>query len=229
MVDPSGHVDPYQLMLLHQGELEEANATVVRAHLESCASCRAELALAADFDETSAEPVDDATTHRLREWVSPTGSGVPRATRRATAAAPSPSRWQGSALVAAGIAVAALGLWQLAPMLQDSGELGPSGQVRAIGDERWIVEVHSLPKGREVRWPPAGSGSGVPVEVRVHDATGRILHTVEAMAPPVLLTHETLRNLHEEHGPLFVSLSTRLADGQDVRSGVRSLSDDPAP
>jgi anti-sigma factor RsiW len=122
MSGPAGHIDPGLLVRYEDDELDAAQRSSIEAHVESCGTCRAELALVREYASREVGANLGNRSNALRESFRrqldarfPTTAPAQGASARATRVRP-PSRspgWLTRSLLAASVAVIAFGVYQL--------------------------------------------------------------------------------------------------------------------
>jgi hypothetical protein len=104
-----------------------------------------------------------------------------------------------------------------------TSDLSPSGEVRGPQSSEWDLDVHLASDAWEIRW---NSALARDIELRIYDASGRVVHSMDAVESPVRLATATTTALATEHGPLFVSLTT---DGGQSNSPLIALEGTETP
>jgi hypothetical protein len=197
------HLDAETAYGLESGELGADEERRAREHLRGCGLCQAEVQLARSFLEGSAEPVDAEIEGRLR-------AALPRATaapKTAPRVSPRPRNrrwpsWFSGGLLAAGLAVIVLGVWQLRPQSADlSGGTLRSGD----GGGSWNLEVVSTGSAawwfRWVDQPQAEIYTLV-----IQSTSGRTIWEAQSREAAITIERATLIDRLEPGETYFVSV-----------------------
>ena len=121
MNEANGHLDPTLLLAYHENELDESERNRVESHLEHCGACRAEFELAREIAAVPvgasmgkrSEELKSAFAARLRDRRGSEAEAKPTSAKKVVSPRPRRSHWLAGGLLAASLAVFAIGIYQL--------------------------------------------------------------------------------------------------------------------
>lgn len=223
--DTNTHVDPGELILFCQGSLVEEKARMIRAHLESCGACRAEMALAQSFQREEGKlPLDSSIEARLRPAVTANGvvnseggtvSRVPRMER-------SSLRWTRRALLAAAVLVL---MFAARDLIDRPDQPRPIGELRAPSEDPvWDFRLAEAVGGELVlNWPVVEGARSY--ELRVLSSAGSLLWSRQETGLSANLTRSELPSALLAERVLFLRIAALLEDGRVIQTRPRPLPD----
>ncbi len=178
----SGHVDPALFLAYCEGELDASERDALETHIEHCGACRAELALAR---EVSSVPVGSSLGKhskdlrssfavRLRDRLDTEAESKPASSENIVPLKPRRSFWLAGGLLAASLAVFAIGIYQLrgpsAPtdlghtVRAGSTEVPVSLKVRQTAPDTWELDCQIDPSLKEPTVVITTSGGKIALE-----------------------------------------------------------------
>ena len=214
------HLAPELLLRHAQEELSEGvQSQRVQEHLAECGICQAELEQVRRFARQPVGMSLGETSRRLQEaFAHRLGASENPGAERSRKVGPSPrSRrrrsWSAAALVAASVALVALGITRF----QEEDDLTGLGTGLRTGtmEQAFPVQVEISPSGiHRVSWAtPEVEGETL---VRLYDVQGRLLLAQQVAGTSFVFTTEQLAEL-QPSGPVFVKVEVP-SDGRRIES-----------
>lgn len=190
------HLNPATLLEYHQGKLAAEDAEEVRAHVEECAVCRAELAMARSFaevevGETSAEVKERLRAALLARMGAASQTARPRGMAEIVEVRTHPSwgTWLSRGLLAASVACVAMAGWQY---LHRVPAPEPGATMRAAPlESRWDMIVWDP---TDTAWPLEWSAvvGAAKYVVHVQTASGEVVAEAPASGTGVELPFDVV-------------------------------------
>jgi anti-sigma factor RsiW len=205
------HVDPETLYLLSEGSLDDETARGVREHLAHCGACQAEAAMVESFAAASTEPADADVEQRLRASV--LGRSAPR---RARPRRPRPMpRWAMGGLLAATVAVIAVGIWQMQP-----DDLTSRGHLRGTTSAgSWALRVSRVQEGWSLNW--AAQPGAESYLVRVQSPTGETVWSESVDTTALRIDERDVGVVEGSEAIFFVSILCMVNHEEIISPPVR--------
>ena len=221
------HLNPATLLEYHQGKLAAEDAEGVRAHVEACAACRAELAMARSFAEIEAgeTSVDVKERHRAALLERITVGSLRAAVRGmseipAVRARPAWERWLAHALLVASVACLAIAGWQYLHRVPVP-EPGMTMRATPLLENRWDMIVWDpTDTAWPLEWPPVVGAAKYLAHVQT--ASGDMVAEVPASATGIELPFDVVP-AERRSEPLYVVAVAVGMDGPIASTRPRFL------